>query len=446
MAIEQSKSTGNDMRPQSAKGAHAAGRSKTAGADDGASVGVGFAAVLAATDTSADAGLDDGASFAGSGDGTVAVAAALPDRQVATPVPTDDLANSESVTDLSAQGGAANGRFRHAVAGSDRETQSSAAGGVSPGSVTALLAGGWASLSPDASLPTPTVQTDVPVTDGALPSVAMGSGARGFMRTSQLQQSMAGAAGRNAGNTGRAGAAVAADTVAGTPGGSAAGESSPGATAADVRFMVRGRLGSGEPGLGVELGAKTMGPIPTMGMQAEHVARDWRGQEESRSVASASVESWSAESAEALDQGGLGLVGDEQPVQETVRYWVGADSKQQAELTVADVGGGTLDVTIHMQGKEAQVSFRADEQLARDALQASSGQLEQLLGKEGLTLSGLSVGTSSTGHDDKRDSRQGTGKTAKVTGGEATAATPGVNLTVAGKGYSGRGHALDLFV
>lgn len=79
---------------------------------------------------------------------------------------------------------------------------------------------------------------------------------------------------------------------------------------------------------------------------------------------------------------------------DTVRFWMGSEQTQQADMTVVDVGGGSVDVSIRLQGKEAHVVFRAEESTARDALQAEGGQLKELLSQGGLTLSGMSVGTS----------------------------------------------------
>lgn len=139
----------------------------------------------------------------------------------------------------------------------------------------------------------------------------------------------------------------------------------------------------------------------------------------------------------------------EELVSEPVRFWVGGDQAQRADMTVDDVGGGSVDVTIRLQGKEAHVVFRADESVARDALQSGSGQLKDLLGQGGLTLSGMSVGTSA---GDGASSREGakdgkpTGAPGKVTRVAVDAATTQRDATgmVAGPRSAGRG--VDLYV
>jgi flagellar hook-length control protein FliK len=94
-----------------------------------------------------------------------------------------------------------------------------------------------------------------------------------------------------------------------------------------------------------------------------------------------------------------------------------------------------------MQGKEAHIAFRTDELQAREALENAGTQLKDMLLREGLVLSGVSVGSSGARDpgDQERKPRQGV-KTANV-----SAIQP---LDVPHPGRSGRasGQALDLFV
>ena len=84
--------------------------------------------------------------------------------------------------------------------------------------------------------------------------------------------------------------------------------------------------------------------------------------------------------------------GAEDAVTEQASYWV-SDNLQNAELTVTH-DGMPVEVSVSLSGNEAHVSFRSDESQTRDLLDASQDQLRDMLGKEGLVLSGVSVGQS----------------------------------------------------
>ncbi|MEO7941547.1 MAG: flagellar hook-length control protein FliK, partial [Burkholderiaceae bacterium] len=51
-----------------------------------------------------------------------------------------------------------------------------------------------------------------------------------------------------------------------------------------------------------------------------------------------------------------------------------------------------------LSGKEAHVAFRSNESQTRELLDASQDQLRDMLGNEGLVLSGVSVGESGARH------------------------------------------------
>lgn len=127
-------------------------------------------------------------------------------------------------------------------------------------------------------------------------------------------------------------------------------------------------------------------------------------------------------------------------VAEKVAYWISNDV-QNAEMKLDGIGVETVEVSIRMQGNEAHIAFRTDEVLARSALENASVHLKDLLQREGLVLSGVSVGTSGTGDsgDQERRSRQGLRQSVVVSqqanGGDR----------IAGAGRVTRG-ALDLFV
>lgn len=441
MAIEQSRTSGPDMRSQAARGAaQTAGHSKPTGVQEGSSAPLGFAAVLAAADIAPESGLETEAvsspcdAVTGGTRPEANASRTTPqvrqDAHAAVPADSQPAVESDAKTLL--RGGRAE---------ADTEAQTGAAN-VGLGSVAALLQGLFP-LQPE-GFPTVAqgvVEGAVAAEGGASQVAGVG---RGFMKTSQLQQTLSLAMGKGTGHPAHAAASFDA-TVALGEGADSAGGTLSALAGMDLRPMAGGRSSAGGTGLGADMAPSAVGAMALVASQPDRAGREGRGQDDARGAGAAALEAWGAEATEVAETGGAGLGMEEQPVQETVRYWVGADSKQQAELTVQDVGGGAVDVTIQMQGKEAQVSFRADGQQARDALQSASGHLEQLLGKEGLTLSGLSVGTSSAGQDERRDQRQGGGKTAKVAGAAPLAQSDSSAASVA-RDLSGRGKALDLFV
>lgn len=95
-------------------------------------------------------------------------------------------------------------------------------------------------------------------------------------------------------------------------------------------------------------------------------------------------------------------------VAEKVSYWI-TNNIQNAEMKLEGVGDRPVEVSIRLQGNEAQVAFRTDELQTRAALESASAHLKELLQKEGLVLSGVSVGTAGTGGSGAQDrkSRQG---------------------------------------
>jgi flagellar hook-length control protein FliK len=127
-------------------------------------------------------------------------------------------------------------------------------------------------------------------------------------------------------------------------------------------------------------------------------------------------------------------------VAERVSYWVGQDV-QSAEMTLDGVGVNPVEVSITMQGNEAHVAFRTDELQARDALEHASSHLKDMLERQGVMLSGVSVGTSNTGDSagqgrrQRSDARQGTVISAQpvTVDDRSTARVP-------------NGRAVDLFV
>lgn len=127
-------------------------------------------------------------------------------------------------------------------------------------------------------------------------------------------------------------------------------------------------------------------------------------------------------------------------VAEKVAYWISNDV-QNAEMKLDGIGTEPVEVSIRMQGNEAHIAFRTDEVLARSALESASVHLKDLLQREGLVLSGVSVGTSGAGDsgDQERRSRQGLRQSVVVS------QQPAGGDRITGAGRATRG-ALDLFV
>jgi flagellar hook-length control protein FliK len=130
-------------------------------------------------------------------------------------------------------------------------------------------------------------------------------------------------------------------------------------------------------------------------------------------------------------------------VAEQIKYWISNDV-QNAEMKLDGIGDNPVEVSISMQGNEAHVAFRTDEVLAREVLESASLHLKELLQREGLVLSGVSVGTAGAGAGDsgaqERKSRQGA-KSAVV----VVAAQP-IRADIASAAGRVSGRALDLFV
>lgn len=127
-------------------------------------------------------------------------------------------------------------------------------------------------------------------------------------------------------------------------------------------------------------------------------------------------------------------------VAEKVSYWISNDV-QNAEMKLDGLGDHPVEVSIRMHGNEAHVAFRTDEAMARDVLETASQSLKDMLQKEGVVLSGVSVGTSGSGDSGSqgRNPRQGGRKAAifveKPLGSDARLGA-----------VRNAGQALDLFV
>ena len=127
-------------------------------------------------------------------------------------------------------------------------------------------------------------------------------------------------------------------------------------------------------------------------------------------------------------------------VAEQVAYWVSNDV-QNAEMKLQGFGDSPVEVRISMVGNEAHVAFRTDEAQARDALENASAHLKDMLQRDGVVLSGVSVGTSDSGGASGQDRQPQQERQKDV----VMVATPTTSeKRVWGSVQTGR--ALDLFV
>ena len=90
------------------------------------------------------------------------------------------------------------------------------------------------------------------------------------------------------------------------------------------------------------------------------------------------------------------ITAPEMQVAEQVTYWV-SQNVQNAELKLDGLGQSPVEVSISVQGKEAQITFRTDEAATRGVLEGASTHLKDMLQREGMVLTGVSVGTSGSG-------------------------------------------------
>ena len=138
------------------------------------------------------------------------------------------------------------------------------------------------------------------------------------------------------------------------------------------------------------------------------------------------------------------ITAPEMQVAEQVTYWV-SHNVQNAELKLDGLGQSPVEVSISVQGKEAQITFRTDEAATRGVLEAASSHLKDLLQREGMTLTGVSVGTSGSGDSSgaERRARQAARQGAIAPLQVATVTMQDISRRVVG---SGAGRSVDLFV
>jgi flagellar hook-length control protein FliK len=131
-------------------------------------------------------------------------------------------------------------------------------------------------------------------------------------------------------------------------------------------------------------------------------------------------------------------------VAEQVSYWIG-QGVQNAEVEVRGVAESPIQVSIDLQGVEARVAFHAEQPETRQVLQDAMPQLRELLEREGLVLSGVSVGVSGGEDQSQRQAKgQDEGRRVGRVRAAETVATPLPVARAHAGGSSGR--SVDLFV
>jgi flagellar hook-length control protein FliK len=127
-------------------------------------------------------------------------------------------------------------------------------------------------------------------------------------------------------------------------------------------------------------------------------------------------------------------------VAEQVTYWV-TQNVQNAEMKLDGMGDLPVEVSIQVQGNEAHISFRTDEAATRGVLEGAATHLKDMLQREGMVLTGVSVGTSGSG-DASGGQRQ-----ARQSARQGLIAPLKVATVEAGRRMNtGAGSAVDLFV
>jgi len=137
------------------------------------------------------------------------------------------------------------------------------------------------------------------------------------------------------------------------------------------------------------------------------------------------------------------LLPSEVLVAEQVNYWISRDV-QNAELKLNGFDGLPVEVSISIHGNEAQVDFRTDQAEIREILQEAEPHLKHMLAKEGLVLSGVSVGTSAQNPHDAPD--QQTRKSLRPERSDTDAVQAALPTATAPRASDASGRALDIFV
>lgn len=132
----------------------------------------------------------------------------------------------------------------------------------------------------------------------------------------------------------------------------------------------------------------------------------------------------------------------EMRVAEQVSYYVGRGA-QSAELEVEGIDERPIHVSIDLQGQEARIEFRAEQAQTRQVLQDAMPHLREMLEREGLTLAGMSVGSSGPQGGQEQPSERGR---AGLRQGQVEASVEGPAPVAGARSALPSGRTLDLYV
>ena len=128
-------------------------------------------------------------------------------------------------------------------------------------------------------------------------------------------------------------------------------------------------------------------------------------------------------------------------VADKVSYWV-TQGIQNAELKLDGFGNEPVEVSILLKGGEAHVGFRSDQPEVRQMLESALSQLKESLEREGVLLSGVTVGGSgANGSGRQQEERQGF--SANRGGADGVSTAPETRILRASTSV---GRSLDIFV
>lgn len=132
----------------------------------------------------------------------------------------------------------------------------------------------------------------------------------------------------------------------------------------------------------------------------------------------------------------------EMRVAEQLSYHVGRGA-QSAELEVEGIDERPIHVSIDLQGQEARIEFRAEQAQTRQVLQDAMPHLREMLEREGLTLAGMSVGSSGPQGGQEQPAERGR---AGLRQGQVQAVVEGPAPAAGARSALPSGRTLDLYV
>lgn len=132
----------------------------------------------------------------------------------------------------------------------------------------------------------------------------------------------------------------------------------------------------------------------------------------------------------------------EMRVAEQVSYHVGRGA-QSAELEVEGIDERPIHVSIDLQGQEARIEFRAEQAQTRQVLQDAMPHLREMLEREGLTLAGMSVGSSGPQGGQEQPAERGRGGLRQ---GQVQTVVEGPTSAASARSALPSGRTLDLYV